>query len=164
MCILTSLFQFDFGDYEQGAKNLGHRTHKGQTLPAVTYHRYGLGIEQPDSTKYKSLQTVIHELNHTHRTIDIFKIDCEGCEWETASQWFDAPVTLRQILVETHSSDVISTPRFFDVLYEHQYVIFHKEPNIAYSGKNNMAMEFALLKLSKDFFDGMERRKGAAPS
>ena len=65
-------------------------------------------------------------------------------------------------MVETHSSDVIKTPRFFDVLYENDYVIFHKEPNIAYSSGKNMAMEFALLKLSKAFFEGFERRKGAS--
>jgi hypothetical protein len=151
--------KFDFGPYEEGAKKIGYRKHNGKELPAINYHRYGLGLE--DGSKYKSLKTVVNELGHKNKVIDIFKIDCEGCEWSTASQWFEAPVTLRQILVETHKSDVIKTPRFFDILYENNYVIFHKEPNIAYSGSKNMAMEFALLKLSPTFHSGYQRAKGA---
>jgi hypothetical protein len=108
------------------------------------------------------LKNVVNELGHNNRVIDIFKIDCEGCEWTTISDWFTADVTLRQILVETHKSDVIKTPRFFDTLYENDYVIFHKEPNIAWSSGWNMAVEFALLKLSPSFHAGYERAKGEA--
>jgi hypothetical protein len=38
-----------------------------------------------------------HELNHTGRTIDVFKIDCEGCEWNTYNIWFEAPVGLYKL-------------------------------------------------------------------
>ena len=86
----------------------------------------------------------------------------EGCEWETSPHWFEAPVFLRQIQVELHKSDVQATPQFFDLLYEQNYVITHKEPNIAYSGPNNLAIEYAFLKLDSSFNDGFERPKGAA--
>jgi hypothetical protein len=162
-CHLTVLVysQFDFGNYAEGAAKLGFREHNGKKLPAVNYHQYGLGIED-GSSKFRSLKTVVKSLGHENRVIDIFKIDCEGCEWTTALEWFTAPVTLRQVLVETHLSDVIKTPRFFDIMYENNYVIFHKEANIAYSGPRNMAMEFALLKLSPEFHSGYNRAKGEA--
>jgi len=38
-------------------------------------------------------------------------------------------------------------------MYEHNYVIFHKEPNIAFSGgAGDFAMEYAFIKLSPEFF------------
>lgn len=61
-------------------------------------------------------------------------------EWTTAKHWFQADVTLRQILVELHKSDVVKTPQFFDLMYENGYVIFHKEANIAYSGPRDLAI------------------------
>ena len=63
--------------------------------------------------------------------------------------------------MELHKSDVQKTPQFFDLLYEHNYVITHKEPNIAYSGPNNLAIEYAFLKLDPAFNHGFERPKGA---
>jgi len=138
---------FDFGDYGAGAVKAG-----------VHYHRVGLGGDNPP--KFKSLSTVIQELGHEGRTIDIFKIDCEGCEWKTSNEWFTANVTLRQIQVELHNSDVIHTPKFFDLMYHNNYVITHKEPNIAYPG----AIEYALLKLDSTFSEGIERAKGVPPA
>ena len=93
---------------------------------------------------------------------DLLRIHVEGCEWETSPHWFEAPVFLRQIQVELHKSDVQATPQFFDLLYEQNYVITHKEPNIAYSGPSNLAIEYAFLKLDPAFNEGFERPKGAA--
>lgn len=135
---------FDFGNYAAGAAKAG-----------VHYHRVGLGGDHPP--KFNSLSTVVKDLGHEGRTIDIFKIDCEGCEWKTAHEWFTANVTLRQIQVELHKSDVIVTPTFFDLLYQHNYVITHKEPNIAYPG----AIEYAFLKLAPSFSTNIVRAKGA---
>lgn len=52
----------------------------------MNYHKYGLGTVDGESTgnkrlekfAFKPLKTVIEELGHTDRVIDIFKIDCEG--------------------------------------------------------------------------------------
>jgi hypothetical protein len=49
--------------------------------PDVHFHLWGLGVRTRGAIK--SLQDIVHELNHTGRTIDVFKIDCEGCEYET---------------------------------------------------------------------------------
>ena len=140
---------FDFGDYAKGAKEAG----------GVQYHQVGVGIDNPP--RFKSIKTLVKELGHENRIIDVFKIDCEGCEWKTAQHWFDTSVnvTLRQIQVELHGSDIQNTPKFFDLMYEHNYVIFHKEPNIAYPG----AIEYAFLKLAPEFSKDIVRAKGAVP-
>jgi len=146
---------FDFGDYAQGAELAGGN---------IQYHRVGVGIDNPP--RFKSILTLVKELGHENRVIDIFKIDCEGCEWATAKHWFDIEadgsinVTLRQIQVELHSSDVQKTPQFFDIMYEHDYVITHREPNTAYPQGN--AIEYSFLKLAPEFSKDIVRAKGAA--
>mmetsp|Transcript_17196 Transcript_17196/g.24447 ORF Transcript_17196/g.24447 Transcript_17196/m.24447 type:complete len:355 (-) Transcript_17196:31-1095(-) len=151
---------FDFGNYGQKAAELGSRTDaNGKELPAVNYHQYGLGAKD-DPPEFKSLSTIVQELGHQDRIIEIFKIDCEGCEWTTAHSWFDAPVTLRQIQVELHNSTVTDTPKFFDMIYDNGYVIFAKEINIANTGPDNTAIEYAMLKLSPLFHQGYTRERG----
>ena len=92
----------------------------------------------------------MQELGHVGRRVDIFKIDCEGCEWQTYRDWFEAD--LRQILVETHLT-CSSTPSFFQELHDNGYVIFHKEPNIQYC--KGECVEFSFLKLEKEYFLGV---------
>ena len=67
---------FDFGDYAAGAERLGTRLHDGVNKTAVVYHQFGVGRDDPP--KFKSLKTIVEELGHVNRTVDIFKIDCEG--------------------------------------------------------------------------------------
>jgi hypothetical protein len=50
------------------------------------------------------------------------------------------------------------------MLYENSYVITHKESNIEFTGPENVAIEYALLKLAPEFFAGFDREKGAAAS
>lgn len=47
-------------------------------------------------------------------------------------------------------------------MYEQNYVITHKEPNIAFTGPTSLAIEYAFLKLGPAFNDGFERPKAAA--
>jgi len=140
---------FDFDDYNEGAKKAG-----------VNYHQVGLGMDDPP--KFKSLSTIIKELGHVGRTIDIFKIDCEGCEWETATKWLEADVTIRQIQVELHTADIQKTPKFFDLMYKNNYVITHKELNIISIKYKTVCIEYAFLKIAPQFSKDIVRPDGAA--
>ena len=136
----------------------------------VHYHAWGVenkrNVENENTDKklpsgqYKTLQDTFKELGHAGRTIDIFKIDCDGCEWTTFSDWFDAAketnITLRQILVELHGVPK-NADRIFEALQSEGYVTFHKEGNIKYPRNGKFyAIEYAMLKLDTSFFEGMD--------
>jgi Methyltransferase domain len=70
---------------------------------------------------FKTFQETIRELGHEGRPIDIFKIDCEGCEWSTYKDWLGAD--LRQILIEVHKVPKIAQD-FFSDLQKAGYVTF----------------------------------------
>lgn len=129
---------FDFGDYGKAAP------------PNVHYHRWGFTSSKatkPADMPLKSLQETIRVLGHEGMTIDIFKIDCEGCEWETFEDWMEADVNLNQILVEVHKAPQEALS-FFNLLQKEGYVTFHKESNMI-GGAN--CVEYAFLRLDKEF-------------
>ena len=100
------------------------------------------------------IQDTIKELGHEGRTIDIFKIDCEGCEWYSYKDWVQDPaVDIRQIQVEVHDTpDLVHD--FFQSIHNANFAMFHKEPNIQWAAGN--CVEFAFLKLAPSFFKDME--------
>mmetsp|Transcript_105241 Transcript_105241/g.329145 ORF Transcript_105241/g.329145 Transcript_105241/m.329145 type:complete len:103 (+) Transcript_105241:725-1033(+) len=97
------------------------------------------------------MSQLVGELGHAGRRIDIFKIDCEGCEWQTFKSWLDGDVDIRQILVEMHwrNGNVQTVHELFDFLFAHGYVVFHKEPNTL--GCAGECIEYAFLKLDPAF-------------
>ena len=118
----------------------------------ATFHHWGLGTKEQaakNPMRMKTLQQTMVELGHVNRTIDIFKIDCEWCEWFTYRQWLDSTIDIRQILVETHNAPMPNAQQFFFELHDAGYVIFSKEANYQ-NGAGGV--EFAFLKLSTDFF------------
>jgi Methyltransferase domain len=127
------------------------------------FHAWGIShattTNPHDNKAYKTLKETMAELGHTGRSVDIFKIDCEGCEWTVAPSLLEAD--LRQILIELHSvrdssgsnnhkMPMPTTVQFFDNMYKHGYVIFHKEPNIQYWDYQS-CVEYGFLKLHPDF-------------
>lgn len=60
---------------------------KPSNLPnKVHFHPWGLGAEtkvNPKGFHLKRMKDIMELLGHQNRSIDIFKIDCEGCEWNT---------------------------------------------------------------------------------
>ena len=111
------------------------------------------------SLVFKTLPETVQELGHVGRRLDVFKIDCEGCEWQTYRDWIQTPkdgndqgalVDIRQILVETHEV-VPVTSQFFQDIHQAGYVLFHKEPNIMFGG--GICVEFSFLKLAPSYFE-----------
>lgn len=102
---------------------------------------------------FHSLQETIDILGHHGRVMDIFKIDCEGCEYETYQDWVSADVDIRQILTEIHTFKVDRTPlAIFQTLQANNFVTFHKEANTIIKGS---CFEYAFMKLHPEFFHSM---------
>lgn len=127
-----------------------------ETLPGlndgtVFFHPWSLeGSGRQTSTRnLMTMQETVEALGHTHRVIDILKIDCDGCEWDIYKDWFDSEVTIMQILVEVHGSPPNAND-FFETMQKHHYVTFHKEPNTLFSG--GTCQKYGFLKLAPEFF------------
>jgi hypothetical protein len=144
---------FDMADYSEKVHSVG-----------AIFHQWGISDKTSKDRRgrsYKSLKETVQELGHVGRTVDIFKIDCEGCEWQTFPAFFDAGVELRQIQIELHSKAAESGQvgqmpipdsfDFFEAMYRNGYVIFHKEVNIRF-WRFGQCIEYAFLKLHTDFF------------
>eukprot|EP00980_Cylindrotheca_fusiformis_P027878 scaffold22560_cov135-Cylindrotheca_fusiformis.AAC.89 len=134
--------------------------------PGVKYHNWGFRSEGDPTAQnnqarfnpnirlnkgtFKTMKETVQELGHDGRVIDIFKIDCDGCEWTTYEEWFSSGATLRQILVEVHRTPPDIVNKFFLEFQKHNYVTFHKEPNIQWA--NGDCVEYAFLKLEDSYF------------
>jgi hypothetical protein len=99
--------------------------------------------------EFFTLQETIDKLGHQNRVIDVFKIDCESCEWTTYKDWLESEVDIRQILVKVHNVPY-QTIVFFTAVQNAGYVTFHKEPNTQYADGN--CQEYCFLKLNQSFF------------
>lgn len=77
---LCEIHVFDFGDFEDASL----------TAKNIHFHQWGLGSSySPDYRRraiergvpFLPFQEIQKRLGHENRTIDLFKIDCESCEW-----------------------------------------------------------------------------------
>jgi len=130
----------------------------------VSYHAYPVGHDMGSRLESrgqeslgKSIPTIIRELGHEGRTIDLFKIDCEGCEFETYESLFGSDINIQQILIELHwnhcDRDMVrKVHKFFEHLQKHGYVAFHKEPNNVWNPEAPGAnVEYSFIRLGSNF-------------
>lgn len=68
----------------------------------VHFHPWGISHTTEPDRHFFTMDDVVKKLGHQGRSIDIFKIDCEGCEYESFASWWSCDATLRQIQVEIH--------------------------------------------------------------
>jgi len=151
-CLVYSVGSANAVDFEMAVhKFIGCETHTfDPTIEKfvgdeyATFHRWGLGLDGAKMKNYpmKSFETIINDLGHQNRTIDILKIDCEGCEFTTMPPLLDLIIAgkmkVNQIQIEVHPKEIkeanadavvkmIAT--FFKKLDEAKFRIFHKERN-----------------------------------
>ena len=114
------------------------------------FHVMRLGTGLP-GTLSKSWTTIVDELNHANRTIDILKIDIEGDEYIFFPLIFAASQKSfpRQILVEVHPYKDPKIHEFFKELSDNNYVVFFKEQNLL---AGQYYFEYAFLRLNPRFF------------
>uniref|UniRef100_A0A061R7U0 Methyltransferase domain-containing protein n=2 Tax=Tetraselmis sp. GSL018 TaxID=582737 RepID=A0A061R7U0_9CHLO len=98
-----------------------------------------------------SLTSAVSSLGHQNRTISIFKIDCEGCEYfvlpELAKLVEEKKLSVQQIQVEIHGTRFLRIRRLFQTLRSAGFAVFHKERN--HDGCDGYkCVEFSLLSLS----------------
>ena len=115
-----------------------------------TFHQttFGDGIKPDNSKNWK---TILRELNHTNRFIDILKIDIEGGEYTFFPQLLNSMTNAlpRQILVEIHPANITTIHEFFNQMRQHHYVNFMKENNLI---AGPFYFEYSFLKLNSRFF------------
>jgi hypothetical protein len=170
-CLVYSIgsggkFQFEDGMYEMLGSvceihvfDPGNWTKDRPDLVTKNIHFHKWGLSSSYDKDYKPvvrygiflpLQETIRRLGHVGRTIDIFKIDCESCEWATFQDWFE--LDIRILLVETHSLPT-NTQTALDFFYGFQnanFFLYHKEPNIHPKAKGE-GIEWAYIRLHPDF-------------
>jgi hypothetical protein len=126
------------------------------TSPNVVFHFYGLtggvgsGADKFSDPGYGSiihplypLNEIIAKLGHEGRTIDVLKLDCEGCEWDAfdylAAHAPEALARVRTLDVELHfvrernvrsAKDVLKIATFYEhVIVKHGFRPFFKHLN-----------------------------------
>jgi hypothetical protein len=109
-----------------------------------TFHPWGLGADNVTSLVggiqfvTQSVLSIYRALGHEGRRIDILKVDCEGCEYESMGSLFDAiakeKIQVDQLLVELHITN--SPEKYWKILLDFfaaadraKMRIFHKERN-----------------------------------
>ena len=127
----------------------------------IHYHAWGMKSTYDFESKsvvwpkgrgggFKTFQETIDELGHQDRTIDLFKIDCEGCEWSNYKDWIG--FGFRQILMEIHGvpqpnggdgrwyKKPMNITDFFQDFDDHGYALFSAD-------QNGLGMELSYVKL-----------------
>mmetsp|Transcript_78456 Transcript_78456/g.248017 ORF Transcript_78456/g.248017 Transcript_78456/m.248017 type:complete len:374 (+) Transcript_78456:42-1163(+) len=155
-CLVYSIGSSGMYDFESAVH--------GQISPACEIHTFDMknwsaytAIPPPRFVNYHIrkigpppaalVSILFRELGHEGRTLDLLKIDCEGCEWETYRSWLGEGMRVRQILVELHGFS--RAHELFSFLNEMGYVIAYKEPNTL--GCDGSCIEYVFVKLSRNF-------------
>jgi hypothetical protein len=166
-CLVYSVGSHNQIDFEVAVSNfLGCETHTfDPTLKSAfvgdkyaTFHPWGIGIDgEPKSYggfKWtgKGIETIMKELGHMNRTLDILKIDCEGCEYQAMPVLFEAisagRIKVNQIQIELHGVIYDRVESFFEAVDKAKMRVFHKERN-HWGCDGYECLEYALI--SEDF-------------
>jgi len=130
----------------------------GTKLPADDFYLHRWDLERSaekdlrkKSSDSKSLQDTIQSLGHVGKTVDLFLLDCAGCELNTVSDWFVSDgvvgVEFLQIIAKVHSGRHAVMQHFFSTILRQNYVTYYM------GKKEHLAMRwYGFLKLAPDYF------------
>jgi hypothetical protein len=123
----------------------------GDVPEGITVHNWGLEgeIDAPKARRgFMTLKETVHHLGHEGRHLEIMRIDCDGCEWHTFSEWVSSGVLPRQLLVSLHGAPR-NEDELFELMEKEDFAIFHREADTRYGG---LWQEYGFLKLDPSFF------------
>ena len=151
-CLVISIGSSNEWSFEVEVHNLNPRceifTFDHTMVPTNTpafVHFNRVGLDTKNTSATATLAGLLERIHRVGRVVDLFKIDCEGCEWNTFPQFFEG--FLRQVLIELHGvGPAFRAHSFFEAMAAHGYVIFHKEPNTL--GCGGECIEYSFIKLN----------------
>ena len=151
-CLVISIGSSNEWSFEVEVHNLNPRceifTFDHTIVPTNTpafVHFNRVGLDTKNTSATATLAGLLERIHRVGRVVDLFKIDCEGCEWNTFPQFFEG--FLRQVLIELHGvGPAFRAHSFFEAMAAHGYVIFHKEPNTL--GCGGECIEYSFIKLN----------------
>jgi hypothetical protein len=173
-CLVYSVGSHNDIEFEMGIDDLlpGCETHTFDPTLRVpflgdaysTFHPWGLGQDGVSATYNdntfvtQSFMNMYQRLGHVGRRLDILKVDCEGCEYDSMVPLFEAmarnEIQVDQLLIEIHTPFRADPEKQWTKLLElfvaadqAKMRIFHKERNPSCSGYNCVEYAFA----SEDF-------------
>ena len=122
----------DTGKWAEEGKQVGTQFHPWGLSHVDASNRNNPLLSQ--SNPMMPLGEIVERLGHSGRTIDVLKIDCEGCEYSAfQSIWRDVKLNkfrIGQIQIEVHKNDHESdVPKFFVDAIDAGFELFHKERN-----------------------------------
>eukprot|EP00475_Leptophrys_vorax_P018739 TRINITY_DN25615_c0_g1_i2.p1 TRINITY_DN25615_c0_g1~~TRINITY_DN25615_c0_g1_i2.p1 ORF type:complete len:162 (-),score=28.74 TRINITY_DN25615_c0_g1_i2:30-515(-) len=103
------------------------------------FHDAGFAAGPDESGKYDNLEGFLTKLGHSNRTLDILKVDCEGCEFRFFPQVVEAikqgRLEIGILSVEVHSNleefkGGLLTHQFFEWMDSIDMRLYSKDPNV----------------------------------
>ena len=126
-----------------------------QKVNGIHIHPFGFRPENKESmgvagegtaTAFKTIKETVFELGHAGKTLSIFSIDCEGCEWDIIYRdLLSSDLTVQQVLIQMHGTPFIAN-RFFAAMHNAGYAIFHREE------VGDSVYDYSFLKLAPSYF------------
>eukprot|EP01134_Creolimax_fragrantissima_P000710 CFRG0710T1 len=153
----TAVYEFFGGNVEIHTFDFGESRNKPDY---VYYHQWGVGgrdIVTEDGTTFRTLPTIMTELGHADKQIDILKMDIDGAECDVIiptikNGWLQR---VNQLQMEIHLRGIRNDPNSPSPEEVHDMMnllrdtcnleIFHKEPNINHG--EAMCTEYAWVKV-----------------